>query len=142
MNFGHNKATRTHLKRPGWFPPLGNDPTETHTCFHQKMYLCDPRDSPGLLCPWESPGSCLLHILIWGISLTQRSNPGLLHCRQILYCPSHLGSPRTFIAVFNGQKLNNQDVHSQVTGHQAGACARRRSGSSGHGGPCCAPQCG
>ena len=25
---------------------------------------------------------------------TQGSNPGLLHCRQILYCLSHQGSPR------------------------------------------------
>ena len=29
-----------------------------------------------------------------GIFSTQGSNPGLPHCRQILYCLSHLGSPR------------------------------------------------
>ena len=29
-----------------------------------------------------------------GIFPTQGSNPGLLHCRQILYCLSHQGSPR------------------------------------------------
>ena len=28
-----------------------------------------------------------------GIFPTQGSNPGLLHCRQILYCLSHQGSP-------------------------------------------------
>jgi len=28
-----------------------------------------------------------------GIFPTQRSNPSLLHCRQILYCLSHQGSP-------------------------------------------------
>ena len=28
-----------------------------------------------------------------GIFLTQESNPGLLHCRLILYCLSHQGSP-------------------------------------------------
>ena len=28
-----------------------------------------------------------------GIFLTQESNPGLLHCRQILYQLSHKGSP-------------------------------------------------
>ena len=31
--------------------------------------------------------------LLQGIFLTQGSNPGLLHCRQILYCLSHQGSP-------------------------------------------------
>ena len=31
--------------------------------------------------------------LLWGIFLTQGSNPGLLHCRWILYHPSHQGSP-------------------------------------------------
>ena len=33
------------------------------------------------------------HSLIQGISLTQGSNPGLLHCRQTLYPLSHQGSP-------------------------------------------------
>ena len=32
--------------------------------------------------------------LLQGSSLTQGSNPGLLHCRQILYRLSHQGSPR------------------------------------------------
>ena len=32
--------------------------------------------------------------LLQGDSPTQESNWGLLHCRQILYCLSHLGSPR------------------------------------------------
>ena len=33
------------------------------------------------------------HSLLQGISSTQGLNPGLLHCRQILYHPSHQGSP-------------------------------------------------
>ena len=49
-----------------------------------------------LLCPWNSPGkntevSC--HFLLQGIFLTQGSNPGLPHCRQILYHLSPQGSP-------------------------------------------------
>ena len=41
-----------------------------------------------LLCPWDSPGKntgagCLFPLQ--GIFLTQGSNSGLLHCRQILY---------------------------------------------------------
>ena len=47
---------------------------------------------------WNSPGkntgmSC--HSLLQGIFLTQRLNPGLLHCRQILYCLSHQGNVTT-----------------------------------------------
>ena len=49
-----------------------------------------------LLCPWNSPGkritvgSCPL---LPGIFPIQGLNPGLQHCRQILYHPSHQGSP-------------------------------------------------
>ena len=49
-----------------------------------------------LLCPWNSPGqntgvgSCSL---LQGIFSPQGSNPGLAHCRGILYCLSHQGSP-------------------------------------------------
>ena len=49
-----------------------------------------------LLCPWNSPGKNTgvgCHALPQGIFLTQGSNPGLLHCRQILYRLSHQGSP-------------------------------------------------
>ena len=34
------------------------------------------------------------HALLQGISPTQGSNPGLPHCRQILYCLSYQGSPK------------------------------------------------
>ena len=50
----------------------------------------------GLYSPWNSPyqntgvGS---HSLLQGIFPTQRSNPGLQHCRWILYQLSHQGSP-------------------------------------------------
>ena len=49
------------------------------------------------LCPWNSPGkntgvgSCSL---LQGIFQTQGSDPGLQHCRWILYCLSQQGSPR------------------------------------------------
>ena len=51
----------------------------------------------GLYSPWISPahntgvGS---RSLLQGIFPTQESNPGLLHCRWILYQPTHKGSPR------------------------------------------------
>ena len=52
-----------------------------------------------LLCPWDSPGKDTgvgKHSLLQGIFLVQESNPGLLHCRQILYHRSHQGRPARF----------------------------------------------
>ena len=49
----------------------------------------------GLYCPWNSPGKNIgvgYHSLLQGISPTQGSYPGPLHCRQILYRLGHLGS--------------------------------------------------
>ena len=45
-----------------------------------------------LLCPWNSPGKNTgagCHFLLQGIFPTQRLNPRLPHCRQILYHLSH-----------------------------------------------------
>ena len=63
------------------------------------LILCNPMDSslPGSSVHGDSPGknngvSC--HPLLQGIFPTQGWNPGLSHCRQILYCLSHQGSPR------------------------------------------------
>ena len=45
-----------------------------------------------LLRPWNSPGKNTgvgCHFLLQGIFLTQGLNPGLLYCRQIVYCLSH-----------------------------------------------------
>ena len=58
--------------------------------------LC-PWEPSGLLCPWDFPGKTTgvgCHSLLQGIFPTQGSNPGLLHCRQMLYRLSHQGSPR------------------------------------------------
>ena len=49
-----------------------------------------------LLCPWDSPGKntgMCCHFLLQGIFLTQRLNPGLLHCRQILLLSEPPGKP-------------------------------------------------
>ena len=55
--------------------------------------LCDPMGCSS----WNSPGQnagvgCLS--LLQRIILTQESNQGLLHCRQILYQLSYEGSPK------------------------------------------------
>ena len=60
--------------------------------------LCDPMNCspPGSSVPGESPGKNTgvdHHALLQGIFPTQGSNPGLTHCRWILYQLSHTGSP-------------------------------------------------
>ena len=65
--------------------------------------LCDPTDcSPPTVAHWAPLSMRILQarILEWaampfsrGIFLTQGSNPGLLHCRQTLYCLSYRASP-------------------------------------------------
>ena len=59
---------------------------------------CSP---PGSSVHGDSPGkntgvSC--HALLQEIFPIQGSNPGLLHCRWILYCLSHQGSPDVIIS--------------------------------------------
>ena len=52
---------------------------------------------PGSSVHGDSPGKNTGvggHVLLQGIFPTQGSNPGLLHCRWILYCLSHQGSPK------------------------------------------------
>ena len=60
--------------------------------------LLDPMDCslPGSSVHGDSPGqnTGICHALLQGIFPTQGSNPGLPHCRQILYCLSHQGTPR------------------------------------------------
>ena len=57
-----------------------------------------------LLCPWNSLGKnpgVGRHSLLQEIFLTQGSNPGLLHCRLILYCMSHQRSPVEIVCIIN-----------------------------------------
>ena len=62
------------------------------------LTLCDPVDCspPGFSVHGDSPGKNTglgCHVLLQGIFPTQGLSPGLLHCRPILYCPNHQGSP-------------------------------------------------
>ena len=60
------------------------------------------RQPTRLRCPWDSPGKTtgvVCHAFLQGIFPTQGSNPGLPHCRQILYCLRHQGSPGKTIAL-------------------------------------------
>ena len=61
--------------------------------------LCNPMDYSPLsssvhgICQARILEWIAIHSLLQGIFLTERSNLGLLHCRQILYHLSHQGSP-------------------------------------------------
>ena len=60
-----------------------------------------------LHCPWDFPGKDTgvgCHFLLQGIFPTQGSNPGLLHCRQILYWLSYKGM-ETYITIY---KIDSQ----------------------------------
>ena len=58
-------------------------------------------------CPWNFPGKNTgvgYHFLLQGIFPTQELNPGLLHCRQILYRLSYKGRSDSylFLIIFPG----------------------------------------
>ena len=70
------------------------------------LTLCDPIDCSltRFLHPWDFPGKNTgvgNHFLLQEIFPTQGLNPGLLHCRQTLYCLSHWGSPKVMKPFFN-----------------------------------------
>ena len=87
----------------------------------------------GLYSPWNSPGqnagvSSLF--LLQGIFPAQGSNPGLLHCRQILYQLSHKRSPRIIEWVScpfsrGSSRSRNQPGVSCITGRIFTKCAIR-----------------
>ena len=63
------------------------------------LTLCNPLDCspPGSSVHGDSPGKNTgvgCHALLQGIFPTHGLNPGLPHCRQILYCLSHQGIPK------------------------------------------------
>ena len=70
------------------------------SCSVSRVRLCNLMDCslPGSSVQRHSPGKNTrvdCHALLQGIFPTEGSNPGLLHCRQILYQLSYQGSPKT-----------------------------------------------
>ena len=74
----------------------------------------------GLYSPWNSPGQktgVRSHSLLQGILATQVSNPGLPHCRRILYQLSHKGNPRILERVtypFSGVSSRSKN-HTRIS---------------------------
>ena len=75
----------------GWNAKVGSQGSESHSVTSDSLW-------PHVLySPWNSPGQNIgvgSLSLLQGIFLTQGSNPGLPHCRWILYQLSYKGSPR------------------------------------------------
>ena len=66
----------------------------------------------GLYSPWNSYSLFLLQ----GTVPTQGLNPGLLHCRQILYQLSHKGSPSVEGDAFSGSFLRSSPSSDSLCG--------------------------
>ena len=91
---------------------MTTDPAVLNTESAGRSVMSNPLRPHGLyptrlLCPWDSPDKnteVCCHSLLQGIFLTQGSNPGLLHCRWILYRLSHQGTsqPRTHVKIIWG----------------------------------------
>ena len=93
---------------------------------------CDPMDCrpPGSSVCEDSLGKNTgmgCHAFIHGIFLTQGLNPGLPHCRQILYHLSHQGSPRKLEWVVPGElsypgiKPVSSALQDSLSGEQQGS---------------------
>ena len=83
------------------------------------LTLCDPMDCspPGSSVHGDSPGKNTgvgCHALFQGTFQNQGLNPHLLHCRWILYCLSHQGSPRMFITLFIFEKTKKETIINRL----------------------------
>ena len=71
----------------------------------------------GLHSPWNSPGQNTgvgSVFLLQGVFPTQGLNPGLLHCRQILYQLSHKGSPYICISTYKYTNYLHTNIHTHT----------------------------
>ena len=83
-SWGHTESDTT--ERLNW----------TESLSHAPLFAIHELQPTRLRCPWDFPGKdtgVVYHSLLQGIFLTQGSNLGLLHCRQILSQLSYQGSP-------------------------------------------------
>ena len=84
-----SEGRKDHLPRPNAM--LNSLEPEAWEIGEQTLAQCQSSSVLG-----DSPGKNTgvgCHALLQGIFPTQESNPGLPHCRQILYHLSHQGSP-------------------------------------------------
>ena len=117
ISLTHKTLLSLIIKQPQSYTEIyiPNEPTEVNkihlgtTHCHKQLFVflvvqscltpCDHIDCnlPASSVHADSPGKNTgvgSHSLLQGIFPTQGSNPGLPHCRQILYCLNHQGSPK------------------------------------------------
>ena len=133
---GHGKmktGVSSTLGRQGWslMPSLPRfdsklDKTQTISWKCESCSVVSDSLWPhGLYSPWNSPGqSTGVHSLslLQGIFPTQGSNPGLPHCRWIIYHLSHQGSPRknTGVVAYPFSRGSSQPRDRTQVSHIAG----------------------
>ena len=79
--------------------------------------LSDSLQPHGLYSPWKCPGQNTgvgSLSLVQGIFSIQGSNPGLLHCRWILYQLGHKGSPFNQAFSPNFKLIENRRLEEQI----------------------------
>ena len=88
------------MRRDSWFFIGGGAPNPRAVSYGESessLGVSNSLQHHGLHSPWNFPGQNTgvgSLSLLQGIFPTQEANPGLLHCRQILYQLNHKGSPR------------------------------------------------
>ena len=100
-----------HVSQWVWYLEHNESESESHSVVSNSL---QPR---GLYSPWHSPGQntgVSSHSLLQEIFPTQESNPGLLHCGQILYQLSHQGSQ----LLFNLSVLSDSFVTPWTVAHE------------------------
>ena len=71
-----------------------SEPSEVKLLSHGRLFVTPWTVA---ISPWNFPGKCAgvdCHFLLQGVFSTQELNPGLPHCRRILYQLRHKGSLR------------------------------------------------
>ena len=95
------RKIKAHLIEPVWgevpCPPrfqwVWGRALESEWKSESRSVVCNSSWPHGLYSPWNSPDQNTgVSSLLQGIFPTQGPNPGLLHCRQLLYQLSHKGS--------------------------------------------------
>ena len=90
-----------------WYCAMLSCPVPSNSLWPQGLQLAR------LLCPCDSPGNNTgvgYHALLQGIFSTQGSNPGLPHCRRILYQLNYQGSPTVLHAVTSFENMITEYV--------------------------------
>ena len=94
-----SKESARNVGDLGSISELGRYPREGHVNLLEYSCLENPHGQRSLAgySPWNSPGQNTgvgSLSLLQGIFPTQKLNPGLLHCRQMIYEPSYEGRPQ------------------------------------------------